>query len=64
MKLSPREVEILALVNKGHSNREIGAFLAISKPTVECHIRNIYKKLAVSSRTQAVYEARASGVLP
>lgn len=62
--LSPREVEILGLVAKGMTNREIAALLSISSLTVACHIKNIYKKLAVNSRTQAVFEARISGLLP
>ncbi|WP_322882026.1 response regulator transcription factor [Pandoraea sputorum] len=62
--LSPREVEILGLVAKGMTNREIAALLSISSLTVACHIKNIYKKLAVNSRTQAVFEARVSGLLP
>ncbi|CAM2156085.1 LuxR family two component transcriptional regulator [Paraburkholderia tropica] len=62
--LSPRETEILGLVAKGLTNREIAALLFLSTLTVACHIRNIYKKLAVSSRTQAVFEARTHGLLP
>jgi len=61
--LSAREIEILSLVGKGLTNREIADVLSLSRLTVECHIRNIYKKLAVHSRTQAVFEARASGLL-
>ncbi|MFC5429859.1 response regulator transcription factor [Paraburkholderia denitrificans] len=62
--LSPREIEILALVGKGLTNREISEVLTLSRLTVECHIKNIYKKLAVNSRTQAVFEARTHGLLP
>ncbi|WP_321871888.1 response regulator transcription factor [Paraburkholderia tropica] len=62
--LSPRETEILGLVAKGLTNREIATLLFLSPLTVACHIRNIYKKLAVSSRTQAVFEARTHGLLP
>lgn len=62
--LTPREIEILSLVSKGLTNREIAEVLALSKLTVGCHIRNIYKKLAVKSRTQAVFEARSYGLLP
>jgi len=61
--LTPREIEILSLVSKGLTNREIAEVLALSKLTVGCHIRNIYKKLAVKSRTQAVFEARSYGLL-
>lgn len=62
--LSRREIEILSLVSKGLTNREISDVLVLSKLTVGCHIRNIYKKLAVNSRTEAIFEARASGWLP
>ncbi|UCF26216.1 MAG: response regulator transcription factor [Ralstonia sp.] len=61
--LTPREIEILSLVSKGLTTREIADVLALSKLTVGCHIRNIYKKLAVKSRTQAVFEARSYGLL-
>jgi len=62
--LTSREIEILSLVSKGLTNREIADVLTLSKLTVGCHIKNIYKKLAVSSRTQAVFEARSHGLLP
>ncbi|MCF6123052.1 response regulator transcription factor [Mesorhizobium sp. M7A.F.Ca.CA.001.07.2.1] len=62
--LTPREVEILNLVAKGLTNREISGVLSLSRFTVECHIRNIYKKLSVKSRTEAIFEARSQGFLP
>lgn len=62
--LTSREIEILTLVNKGFTNREIAELSDLSRYTVECHIRNIYKKLAVRSRTEAIFEARAHGFLP
>ena len=62
--LSIREHEILVLVAKGMSNREIADFLNLSRYTVECHIKYIYKKLAVSSRIKAINTARSIGVLP
>jgi len=62
--LSKREIEILELVSKGLANLEISDLLSLSRSTVECHIKNIYKKLAVNSRTQAIFEARAHGLLP
>ncbi|HTJ94117.1 MAG TPA: response regulator transcription factor [Pararobbsia sp.] len=61
--LSPRELEILGHVAKGLTNREIAALLFLSTLTVACHIKNIYKKLAVNSRTQAVHTARTYGLL-
>jgi DNA-binding NarL/FixJ family response regulator len=62
--LSKREIEILELVSKGLANLEISDLLSLSRSTVECHIKNIYKKLAVNSRTQAIFEARMHGLLP
>jgi len=62
--LTSREIEILSLVSRGLSNREIAETLTLSRLTVACHVKNIYKKLAVSSRTQAVFEARSHGLLP
>lgn len=61
--LSPRETEILQLVARGLSNREIATVTALSKLTIESHVRNIYRKLAVGSRTAAVFEAQALGLL-
>ena len=61
--LSAREAQILRLVADGLSNREIAEQLFLSRYTVECHIKHIYRKLAVPSRTKAVHEARARGLL-
>jgi len=61
--LSPREREILRLVAQGLSNREMAERLAISRLTVECHTKNIYRKLVVGSRTEAVFQARRHGLL-
>ncbi|MEO7431214.1 MAG: response regulator transcription factor [Dokdonella sp.] len=61
--LSQREVQILSFVTKGLTNREIGELLAISQRTVENHVHQIYRKLDVHSRTEAVFEARAQGLV-
>lgn len=55
--LSDREREVLGLVSKGYRVPEIAGLLAISHHTVSSHIKNIYTKLEVSSRGEAVYEA-------
>jgi DNA-binding NarL/FixJ family response regulator len=52
--LSARENEILALLSKGFRYKEIGAQLFISTETVRTHVRNIYEKLQVQSRTEAL----------
>ncbi|WP_242630929.1 response regulator transcription factor [Variovorax paradoxus] len=62
--LSEREIDVLELVAQGQSNREIAQSLYISVNTVECHTKNIYRKLAVRSRAAAVYSARGHGLLP
>lgn len=62
-RLSEREAEILHLVADGLSNREIAEALFISRFTVESHVKRIYRKLAVSSRINAVSVARARGMI-
>lgn len=59
--LSERETAVLAAVAKGLSNREIGRQLWISEQTVKFHLRNIYAKLGVSSRTEAARYAYRTG---
>jgi DNA-binding NarL/FixJ family response regulator len=54
MKLTEREAEILDYLVKGYANKEIADKLAVSVPTVRSHLRNIYEKLHVRSRTEAV----------
>ena len=61
--LTEREVQILGLLGKGLSYGEIGATLFISAHTVAQHIKNIYRKLAVHSRGEAVYAASRLGLL-
>jgi len=61
--LSPREMEILTLVAKGKSNKEIGAELAISEGTVRVHASNLLSKLRCSGRAQAVSEAIRRGII-
>jgi DNA-binding NarL/FixJ family response regulator len=61
--LSARETEILQLLAKGMSFNEIGEILGISPHTVTAHIKKIYRKLAVHSRGEAVYEATQMGLL-
>jgi LuxR family maltose regulon positive regulatory protein len=61
--LSDRELEVLQCIAEGLSNREVAQKLTISLTTVKSHTRNIYGKLGVNSRTQAVAQARARGIL-
>jgi len=52
--LTSRELEVMRLIEAGCSNQEIASKLVVSIPTVKRHISNIYAKLGVKSRTQAV----------
>jgi LuxR family maltose regulon positive regulatory protein len=56
--LSKRELEILQLIAEGLSNQEIADRLVVTLHTIKKHSSNIYSKLGVSSRTQAVAQAR------
>jgi LuxR family maltose regulon positive regulatory protein len=62
--LTDREIEVLQLIAEGLSNREVAQKLFLSLSTVKVHTSNIYGKLGVHSRTQAVAQARALGILP
>jgi len=62
-KLTPRECEVLGLLARGLSNRDIGARLYISETTAKFHVGNILRKLEVSRRAEAVYEASKMGVI-
>ncbi|MEW5869726.1 MAG: LuxR C-terminal-related transcriptional regulator [Chloroflexota bacterium] len=61
--LSQRELEVLALIEQGLSNQQIAERLVISLGTVKAHTASIYRKLGVNSRTQALVQARESGLL-
>ena len=61
-KLSEREKEVLKLVASGYTSTEIGSRLAISGQTVNTHIKNIYRKLNVRTRAQAVSFATNRGL--
>ena len=63
VRLSEREKEILRLIASGLTSPEIGHRLAIAAMTVNAHVRNIYRKLHVRSRAQAVSRATAWGFL-
>jgi two-component system, NarL family, response regulator DevR len=61
--LSAREWEILQLISRGLSNSEISAKIFISENTIKTHIKEIYSKLDVHNRVEAVIEARKHGLL-
>jgi DNA-binding NarL/FixJ family response regulator len=61
--LSPREVELLQLLARGYTYLEAAELMHVGMGTVQTNIKRIYTKLAVNSRTQAIFEARALGAL-
>ena len=61
--LTPRELEVLALLCEGLPNKLIERRLGIGAGTVKCHVANILSKLGVASRLQAVIEAHRRGLL-
>jgi DNA-binding NarL/FixJ family response regulator len=58
--LTPKELQVLALIARGFKYSEIATLQNLSTHTVHTHLKNIYKKLQVSSRSEAIYEARAN----
>ena len=61
--LTPREVEVLALLAEGASNKEIARKLAISVHTVKFHIASLFDKLDADGRTEAVAQAARAGAI-
>jgi DNA-binding NarL/FixJ family response regulator len=61
-ELTDREDEVLELIAQGQANREIGARLGISDKTVRNHVANIFNKLQVADRGQAIIRAREAGL--
>jgi NarL family two-component system response regulator LiaR len=61
--LSPREMQVLRFAARGNRNRDIAAELGVSTRTVEGHLTSIFNKLGVSSRTEAIVQAAAQGLL-
>lgn len=61
--LSPREREALELITKGFSYDEIAELMQVSRNTVMTFVRRIYQKLEVSSKAEAIFEARNHGIL-
>jgi DNA-binding NarL/FixJ family response regulator len=61
--LSKREMEVLNLLARGFSFIEIGDILKISRSTVATYVKNIYQKLEVNSRSEAVFEASSLGII-
>ena len=62
-ELSSRELEVLGLIARGRSNREIGAALGITEATVKWHVNIILSRLNVSDRTEAIVTALRRGII-
>jgi len=62
--LSVREKEVLDYITRGFNTHEIATLMQLSHFTVRTFVRRIYSKLKVSSKTEAIYEARTLGLLP
>ncbi len=62
--LTDREAEILALITQGKSNADVAALTYLSPNTVKSYIRSVYRKINVSSRTQAVLWGVSNGFTP
>jgi len=63
LELTPRQRDVLTLLTRGLTNRQIAAALSIAQPTVSIHVGGILQKLGASSRTQASYIAKQVGLL-
>jgi len=61
--LSEREMEVLQMLLKGFSNKEIGTVLCISEDTVKAHLKTLFVKLAVKDRTEAAISAIRHGIV-
>ena len=61
--LSKRELDVVRLLGRGHSNRRLAGELAMAPDTVKWHLKNIFGKLGVASRSQAILEAQRRGLL-
>jgi NarL family two-component system response regulator LiaR len=64
LNLTNREFEILQLISNGHSNAEIAESLFLSLSTVKTHLSNLYVKMDVKRRTQAVDRAKKLQIVP
>ena len=62
-ELTEREMEVLRLLTKGKSNKEIGALLKVSEGTIKAHLNHVFGKLGASDRTQAVLIALRRGLV-
>ena len=64
LKVSKREIEVLSLLADGQTNKEIARNLEISPNTIKTHLSNLYGKLEVERRTQAIQKAKSLRLIP
>lgn len=64
IRLSPREREVLGLIARGYAYAEMAGLLGLTVHTIQSHIKNLYGKLGVHSRSEAVFEASRAGLVP
>ncbi|MBF0299900.1 MAG: response regulator transcription factor [Oligoflexia bacterium] len=63
IKLTSRELEVLILLSKGFSNKELAYRLSISDRTVQFHVKSLFDKFSASSRTEVVTKALSEGII-
>jgi len=61
--LTPRELDVIHMVARGFTSRDIAKMLNMSCHTVHSHLKHIYRKLSVNSRSEAVFEATRLGII-
>jgi DNA-binding CsgD family transcriptional regulator len=61
--LTPKETELLNLLSRGYTYAEAAQLMQVALSTIQTHMRGIYAKLAVGSRAEAVFEAKAMGLI-
>lgn len=64
VRLTPTEVRVLSLIAQGHSSQEAADKMVVSKRTVDFHLANVYQKLQVRNRVQALRSASRLGLIP
>jgi len=64
VRLTPTEVKVLSLIAQGHSSKEAADRLVVSKRTVDFHLGNVFDKLQVNNRVQALRAATRQGLIP
>jgi len=63
-KLTKRQVQLVECIARGYGNREIAEHLQVSEHTIKVHMYRLFKRIGVTSRTQALHYARINGLLP